>query len=290
MQMVRANMPFVASCWSLVRETVASWSGHNGARLGAALAYYSVFSLAPLILITTAAAGLVFGQDAVRGEISAQIRSVLGNAGANAVETMLAGASRPLQGLWATLIGTAILLFAALGVVVQLKDALNTIWNVEARKQSGLWSYTRSYAVSLAAILGLGFLLLVSLVFTAALAAIGHLVSPNLPEVSAQVAASFVSFGFVTIVFAMMFKWLPDAYVPWKDVWVGAVLTAILFEIGKTLIGLYIGKEALESTYGAAASFIALLIWVYYTAQIVLFGAEFTRVYASRRSADVPRS
>jgi membrane protein len=290
MQMVRANMPFVASCWSLVRETVASWSGHNGARLGAALAYYSVFSLAPLILITTAAAGLVFGQDAVRGEISAQIRSVLGNAGANAVETMLAGASRPLQGLWATLIGTAILLFAALGVVVQLKDALNTIWNVEARKQSGLWSYTRSYAVSLAAILGLGFLLLVSLVFTAALAAIGHLVSPNLPEVSAQVAASFVSFGFVTIVFAMMFKWLPDAYVPWKDVWVGAVLTAILFEIGKTLIGLYIGKEALESTYGAAASFIALLIWVYYTAQIVLFGAEFTRVYASRRTADVPRS
>src|SRR5262249_18943849 len=148
------------------------------------------------------------------------------------------------------------------------------------------WSYVRSYAISLAAVLGLGFLLLVSLLFTTALAAIGRLVAPDLPEVSAQIAGSSISFGFIAIVFAMMFKWLPDAYVGWKDVWIGAVLTAVFFEIGKTLIGLYIGKEALESTYGAAASFIALLIWVYYSAQIVLFGAEFTRVYAKRRAAD----
>ena len=167
--------------------------------------------------------------------------------------------------------------------MAQLKEALNTIWGVETSNSGGLLQWIRGYVVSLAGVLSLGFLLLVSLIFTATLAAIGKFVAPYFPEAALQITGSAVSFGLITILFAMMFKWLPDAPVDWRDVWLGATLTAALFEIGKFLIGLYVGKQALESTYGAATSFVMLLIWVYYSAQIVLFGAEFTHVYAKRR-------
>ncbi len=226
-------------------------------------------------------AGFFFGDDAVRGEVSGQIKGMLGEDGAKGVETMLAGASKPQEGVLATIFGIGALIFAAVGVVVQLKDALNTVWEVEL-EGSGVWHFIRSYLISFAGVLSLGFLLLVSLLFTAALSAVGKFLNPYLPEAVMHIVGVLISVGFISLLFAMMFKWLPDAPVSWRDVWPAAVLTAILFEIGKFAIGLYIGKQGLESTYGAAASLVVILIWVYYTAQIVLMGAELSRVYAQR--------
>jgi membrane protein len=277
--------------WSILTETFQNWSRHNTARLGAALAYYSIFSLGPIIVISVAVAGMVFGPAAARGEISAQIRGLLGDAGAQAVDAMLAGASRPHEGMLATVIGIGTLMFAAVGVVVQLKDALNTVWNVEAAPTKGYWRLIRGYLVSLAGILALGFILLVSLVFTAALAAAGKFIAPYLPEMTLQLTGSGISYALVTLLLAMMFKWLPERSIAWGDVWLGAAVTAGLFEIGKFLIAFYIGKQGLESTYGAATSLVVLLVWVYYASQIVLLGAEFTHVIASRRArARAPRS
>jgi membrane protein len=267
--------------WPLLKESATNWVDHKDARLGAALAYYSIFSVGPLVLIAIGVAGLLFGQDAVRGEVSAQMQGLLGNSGAQAVQSMLADAGRPREGILATVIGVGTLLLAALGVVVQLKDALNTVWGVE-NKKGGVWQFIRTYLVSLAGVLSLGFLLLVSLLVSTVLAAGSKSLAPYLSEVLLQVVSSAVSFAFITVLFAMMFKWLPDAEVAWRDVWAGAAVTAILFEIGKFLIGLYIGKQGLESTFGAASSLVVLLIWVYYSAQIVLLGAEFTRAYAAR--------
>jgi membrane protein len=270
------------SWWVLFKDAAANWAAHKDARQGAALAYYSVFSLGPLMVIAIAIAGLVFGQDAVRGEVGLQLKGLLGDTGAQAVETMLAGASKPQQGVLATILSIGTLLFAAVGVVVQLKDALNTVWEVEAPKNGGIWSFVRTYIASLAGVLAVGFLLLVSLLLTTLLSAGGKYFAPYLPEAALQVSGSLVSFGVITLLFAMMFKWLPDTPVNWRNVWLGAAITAALFEIGKLLIGLYIGKQALESTYGAAASLVVLLIWIYYSSQIVLMGAEFTRVHAKR--------
>jgi membrane protein len=270
------------SWWVLFKDAAANWAAHKDARQGAALAYYSVFSLGPLMVIAIAVAGLVFGQDAVRGEVGSQLKGLLGDTGAQAVETMLAGASKPQQGVLATVLSIGTLLFAAVGVVVQLKDALNTVWEVDAPKNGGIWSFVRTYIASLAGVLAVGFLLLISLLLTTLLSAGGKYLAPYLPEATLQVAGSFVSFGVITLLFAMMFKWLPDTPVNWRNVWLGAAITAALFEIGKLLIGLYIGKQALESTYGAAASLVVLLIWIYYSSQIVLMGAEFTRVHAKR--------
>jgi membrane protein len=268
--------------WNLLKQTGSNWLEHKDARLGAALAYYSVFSVGPLILIAIAVAGLWFGEDAVRGQVSAQIEDVLGSSGAQAVQSMLAGAARPRAGLLATAVGIVTLLFAAIGVVVQLKDALNTVWGVESKK-GGIWQFVRTYLVSLAGVLSLGFLLLVSLLVSTFLAAGSAYVASYLPESVLHVLSSAVSLVVIAVLFAMMFKWLPDAEVAWRDVWAGAIVTAILFEVGKLLIGLYIGKQGLESTFGAAASLVVLLVWVYYSSQIVLLGAEFTRVYAMRR-------
>jgi YihY family inner membrane protein len=202
-----------------------------------------------------------------------------------AVNAMLAGARKPHEGMLATALGLATLLFAAIGVVVQLKDALNTVWDVEAPPGRGVWSFLRTYLISLAGVLSLGFLLLISLLFTTALAAAGKYFAPYLPEATMQMFGSVASFAIITLPFAMMFKWLPDTHVAWRDVWVGAAITAALFELGKFLIGFYIGKQGLESTYGAAASLVILLIWVYCSSQIVLLGAEFTHVYAKRRGS-----
>ena len=268
--------------WTALRETVSRWSEHKDARLGAALAYYSVFSIGPLILIAIAIAGLVFGAEAVRGQVFGTLKGLLGDSGSQAIEAMLKGADRPREGAVATVIGVATLVFAAVGVVVQLKDAFNTVWEVETTPGSGIWRFVRSYVLSLAGVLSLGFLLLVSLLVTAALGAASKYVAPYLPEAALQIAGFATSFAVISLLFAMMFKWLPDTKVEWRDVWLGAVLTAALFEVGKFLIGLYIGKQGLESTYGAAASIIVVLIWVYYSAQLVLMGAEFTNVYARR--------
>src|ERR1700733_3964489 len=272
----------MTNVWFLIKNTAENWVDHKDARQGAALAYYSVFSLGPVMVIAVAIAGLVFGRDAARGEVELQLTGLLGNAAATALDARLVGASKPQQGLVAACVGAAILLFTAVGVVVQLKDAFNTVWEVDAKRVSGVWQFIRAYLVSVAAVISLGFLLLVSLVFTAALSVIGKYVDAQFPATTLQISGSLVSFVAVTFVFAMMFKWLPDAPVDWRDVWLGAAITAALFELGKFLIGIYIGRQAFDSTYGAAASLVVLLIWVYYSAQILLMGAEFTHVYASR--------
>jgi membrane protein len=269
----------------LLRQTISQWVNHNDARLGAALAYYSVFSLGPVIVIAVAIAGLLFGADAARGDVTGALKDLLGSTGAQAINAMLEAAGRPREGIVATLIGLATLLVAAIGVVVQLKDALNTVWEVEEVPYTGIWSFLRKYILSLAGVIALGFLLLISMLATAALSAASKYISPNLPEVSLHVVTVGVSFAVITSLFAMMFKWLPDTRVHWGDVWLGAAMTAVLFETGKFLIGFYIGKQGLESTFGAAASIVIVLVWVYYSAQILLFGAEFTNVYAKRRGS-----
>ena len=268
--------------WFLIKMTVEKWLAHKDARQGAALAYYSVFSVGPLMVIAIGIAGLAFGQDAARGEVQGQLSGVVGQPTADAINSMLASADKPRQGLVATAAGTAVLLFSALGVVVQLKDAFNTVWEVDETKITGLWQFVRTYLMSLAAVIGIGFLLLISLAFTTALSAAGQYLGAQLPQTVLQAAGSIISFAVITAMFAIMFKLLPDTKVRWRDVWLGAALTAVLFELGKLLIGIYVGKLALASTYGAAASLIILLIWVYYSAQIVLLGAEFTHCYASR--------
>jgi membrane protein len=272
----------MSAWWSPLRETVSRWSEHKDARLGAALAYYSIFSLGPLIVIAIAIAGLAFGAEAVQAQVSGALHGLLGDSGTQAIDAMLKGANRPREGVFATIIGVGALVFAAVGVVVQLKDALNTVWEVETPPGSGIWRFVRTYIWSLAGVLSVGFLLLISMLLTAGLSAAGKYIAPYLPEATLQVAGFLASFAVIAVLFAMMFKWLPDTPIAWRDVWLGAILTAALFEVGKFLIGLYIGKQGLESTYGAAASIVVVLIWVYYTAQLVLMGAEFTSVYARR--------
>jgi membrane protein len=269
-----------ARWWAPFQDAALQWVEHKDARQGAALAYYSVFSLGPLFVIAIGTAALFFGQEAVRGEVSGALNSLLGSTGALAVEGMLAAASRPREGAIATTVAVGILFVAATGVVVQLKDALNVVWDVETLPGKGLWRYVRTYVLSLAGVLAVGFLLLMSMLLTAALAASGKYLAPYLPEASLHLIGFAASFAVISFLFAMMFKWLPDTPVAWGDVWLGAVLTAALFEIGKFTIGFYIGKQGLESTYGAAASIVTVLIWVYYSAQIVLLGAEFTNAYA----------
>ena len=268
--------------WSPLQETGNRWLEHKDARLGAALAYYSIFSLGPLIVIAIAVAGLVFGAEAVQTQMVGALHGLLGDSGTQAIDAMLKGANRPREGLFATLLGVGTLVFAAVGVVVQLKDALNTVWEVETPPGSGIWRFVRTYIWSLAGVLSVGFLLLVSMLLTAALSALGKYIAPYLPEATLQIAGFLASFAVIAVLFAMMFKWLPDTPIAWRDVWLGAILTAALFEMGKFVIGLYIGKQGLESTYGAAASIVVVLIWVYYSAQLILMGAEFTNVYARR--------
>jgi membrane protein len=271
--------------WSVAKEAAGNWSSHKDARQGAALAYYSVFSLGPIIVIAIAVAGLFFGRDAVSDQVGSSIMDMMGETGAKAIQAMLADAGRPREGLLATALGLATLLFAAIGVVIQLKDALNTVWEVEEPQGTGVWHFVRSYVVSLAAVLSLGFLLLMSLVVTAGLAAVGTFAAPYMPEWIFHLVSILVSLAVISVLFAMMFKWLPDASVDWHDVWIGAILTAVLFEVGKSAIGFYIGKQGLDSTYGAAASIIIVLIWVYYSSQIILMGAEVTHSFAKHRGS-----
>lgn len=257
---------------------------HKDARLGAALAYYSIFSLGPIAIIATAVAGVFFDSEAVQNEVAATLRDLLGDTGAAAVQTMLEGSSRPAEGLSASLIGAGALLFASVGVVVQLKDALNTVWEVEAAEQTGFLHFVSTYVFSAAAVISVGFLLLISLVLTAAISALGKYTSV-IPEALLQPVGFAGSFAIAAALFAMIYKFFPDADVRWRDVWLGALATALLFEIGKFAIGFYIGKQGLESNFGAAASLVVVLIWVYYSAQIVLMGAEFTRAHALHRVA-----
>jgi membrane protein len=274
--------------WSVIRAAASDWLKHHDARLGAALAYYSVFSLGPLLLIVVSVAGLFFGGDAVREALTGQFRSLLGPTGSQAVEAMLKGASSPGPGILSGLVGVVLLLIAALGVVVQLKDALNTIWETMEPESAGVWWYVRTYLVSFAGILGLGFLLAVSLVISTVLSALSSWLGGGESFVW-QVINFLVSLGGLAALFAMLFKWFPDAAVRWEEALKGGVATSLLFNVGKLAIGWYIGSQGLESTYGAAASIVVLLVWVYYSAQIVLFGAEVTHVLGTHARSDCRR-
>jgi membrane protein len=236
-------------------------------------------------MIAIGVAGFFFGREAVGEHVASSIKDMLGDTGAKAVQAMLADAGRPREGLLATVVGLVTVLFAAIGVVVQLKDALNRVWEVGEIPRRGVWHFMRTYVVSLAAVLALGFLLLMSLIVTAGLAAFGKYAAPHVQEWLLHFLSISVSLSVISLLFAMMFKWLPDAAVDWYDVWLGAILTAVLFEVGKSAIGFYIGKQGLDSTYGAAASIIVVLIWVYYSSQIILIGAEVTRAFAKHRGS-----
>lgn len=269
--------------WRVLISALQGWSRHHAASFGAALAYYSVFSLGPLLLLVTAVAGLIFGEDAVRGELTNQFRVLLGPTGSQAVEAMLKGAANPQSGRFAAVAGIVLLLVAALAVVLQLKEALNTIWEVEVERDASWKGYLRTYLISFAGILGLGFLLAVSLVVNAGLAAAATWLGTSPEEVIAWEAINFaVSLLILVTLFALLFKWFPDIEIKWRDVVLGAFVTALLFNVGKLAIAWYVARQGFESTYGAATSIVILLIWVYYSAQILLFGAELTHAYANR--------
>lgn len=272
--------------WRLLRETFAEWNDDNASRLAAALAYYTVFSLAPLLVIVVAIAGLFFGEQAAQGEIVGQIRGLVGQAGAEVIQTAVENANRPgnNSGIIATLISVALLIFGATGVFVQLQDALNTIWDVTAKPDEGMQGFVRKRILSFAMVVSIAFLLLVSLVVSAALTGFTARVSELFPysEVILPIVNNVVSFGVIAFLFALVYRYVPDVKIGWSDVRFGAIITALLFVIGKYLIGLYLGNSSFSSTYGAAGSLVVFLAWIYYSAQVLFLGAEFTQVYAKR--------
>jgi membrane protein len=271
---------------SLFKQTFQEFGQDKAPRLGAALAYYTVFSIGPLLLIAISIAGLVWGEEAAQGQISTQLKNVLGANVASSVETMVAGAAKEKSGIIATIIGVATLMFGASGVFGQLKDALDTIWNVEPKKSEGIMGFIKDRFLSMAMVLGVGFLLLVSLILDAVIAGMGDYLGRIVGGESVlHVIQLVLSYVFVTVLLAAIFKFLPDIRITWRDVWLGAVFTSVLFVAGKYALGLYLGRAAVGSSYGAAGSLVVLLIWVYYSAQIVFFGAEFTQVYTRQRGS-----
>jgi membrane protein len=268
--------------WKLLSATYTKWTEDHAQTLGAALAFYTVFSLAPLLLIVIAIAGLVFGQEAAQGKIIGQIQGLIGEDSAKAIQSMIEEARKPAAGVIATVLAIVMLLFGATGVFAQLQESLNTIWKVEEKPGEGIWKILKDRFISLLAVLGIGFLLLISLVISAGLSAVGTTLDHVLlaPEFLLQIINFFISFAIVTLLFAMIYKLLPDISIQWGDVWIGATITSLLFTIGKFFIGLYLGKSDVGIAYGGAGSLAVILIWVYYASQIFLLGAEFTAVYA----------
>jgi len=274
---------------SLLAEAARGWDKDNAPRLGAALAYYTLFSIAPLLIVAIAVAALVFGQEAAQGRIVAELRGLLGEAGAHALEETVENSRKATAGILATLGALFTLFLGATGVFGELKGALNVVWDVpEARAKHGfVVSLLRTRLWSFAMVLAVGFLLLVSLVISTVLSAAQGALGQYLPEPSAlwQYVNTAVSLVMITVLFAMIFKFLPDAKVAWRDVWVGAAFTSILFVAGKYLIGLYLGRSSLGSVYGAAGSVVVLIVWAYYAAQIFFFGAELTQAFARRHGS-----
>jgi membrane protein len=281
---------FLRHAVRLLRTTFGQWLEDKAPQLGAALAYYTVFSLAPMMLVLLAIFGLIYGNsELARREILHQLYSFLDRSSAKAVEEIAASTGKPAASLVATLIGIAVALFGASGVFGQLQDALNTIWGVKPKPGRSFASFLRARFLSFAMVAGMCFLLLVSLTVSAVIAALGGYLEHLLPggSVLAWTVHLVLDMGIVTLLFAMIFKFLPDARLSWRDVRLGAALTAALFLVGKYALGFYLGSGGAGSAYGAAGSLITMLIWIYYAAQIVLFGAEFTQVYAQERGRGV---
>jgi membrane protein len=265
-----------------------AWSDDYAPSMGAAISYYTVFSLAPLLVIVIAVAGAVFGREAVQGQIVAQLGGMVGQQGASLVQDLVAASSDTDKGLVAGIISVFVLIVGATTVFTELQNALDRIWHIPAsEKPQGIWAILRARLLSFGLILGLVFLLIVSLTVSAAVAAIGAYTSALLPgaETLLQVVNFAVSLGIATVLFAMIFKFMPNTRIAWRDVWVGALTTALLFEVGKFLIGLYLGRSSMTETFAAAGSLVILIAWVYYAAQIFLLGAEFTKVYAQEHGS-----
>ncbi len=281
---------------TMLSQMLQAWSDDYVPSMGAALAYYTMFSMAPLLLIVIAIAGFVFGEDAARGEIEAQLRSLMGEGSALAVQELLVSVRQPASGVAATLIGVVLLLVGATSVFGELQDSLNRIWRVPVRTKMGGWiKLIRSRLLSFGLVLAMGFLLVVSLLFSAGLAVAGRWWGPLFGEWVALAAVVDALSGFVVVaaMFAFIYKTMPNVHVRWSDVWVGALVTALLFTAGKYLIGLYIGSSGVVSGFGAAGSLVVVMLWVYYSAQIFLMGAEFTWIYANTfgsRSVEAPSS
>ena len=277
---------FLGNVFSLLKQTFQEWLQDKAPQLGAALAYYTVFSLAPLILVLLAIIGVIFRDDPAGAwhKITQQMSYFLDPSAVQVVQSIAQKASQPGKSTIATIIGIALALFGASGVFGQLQDALNTIWGVKAKPGTGIWGFLRARFLSFAMVGGICFLMLVSLAIEALLKGFSHYVQSVLPGgiVVALTVYLIFDFAVVVLLFAMIFKFLPDVQIQWRDVWIGAIITAILFGIGKWLLGFYLGSGAAGSAYGAAGSLITLLLWVYYSSQILLFGAEFTQVYAAR--------
>ena len=278
---------------SLVKETITEWQKDQAARLAAALAYYATFSLAPVLVLVLAIAGLVGGRDAAQGLVMAQVQDLVGEEGKEFVQSMIENAATTRTGVTASILGTVTLLLGALGAFNELQNALDRIWDVEP-KPITRWSlrvqrFIFKRLLSFSLVLGIGFLLLISLVISAALAALSEYLGriTLFSEVMLQILNLIISLGLITFLFAMIFKFIPDVEIRWRNVWLGAAITAILFTIGKTLIGIYLGQAEVGSTFGAAGSLVVLMIWIYYSSQILFLGAEFTQVF-TKRSGERP--
>jgi membrane protein len=266
----------------LVKKTAQHWSKDNAARLAAALSYYTIFSIAPILIIAIAVAGFILGRQTVQTQLLAQIQSYVGKSAADLVRSMIQESNNSGASILATGLGTITLLLGASGLFGQLREALNAIWQVEPRPGGGLISTLSQRLLTFLMVLGVGLLLLVSLLLDTGISAVNHFSSGFLPGISLfwQIANQVVSFAIIVLMFALIFKILPDAEIAWNDVWLGAFVTSLLFSIGKYLIGFYLGRAGATSAYGASSSLVLLLLWVYYSAQIFFFGAEFTQVYA----------
>jgi membrane protein len=286
----------VRDLWAAFKQVAKSWSEDRVPSMGAALAFYTTFSLAPLLLIVMAVAGLVFGEEAARGQIQSQLRSLMGEQGAGAVQALLASVHEPAEGVAAAALGGFLLLVGATTVFGELQGALDHNWRANNLPPShGWWLLLRNRLLSFGMILAIGFLLMVSLMVSAALASLGQGIGSWLGEwvFIAQAVNTVLSFVSISVMFALIYKYMPRVRVHWKDVWIGAVITAVLFTVGKALIGLYLGRSSVSSGFGAAGSLVVVLLWVYYSAQIFLLGAEITWVYAnsfgSRKAASLGR-
>jgi membrane protein len=275
---------------ALLKETVFEWYADRGSRLGAALAFYTLFSIAPLLIIVIAIAALAFGQEVAHAQIAQQIEGLIGREGAKAIQTVIENASKPSSGITATLIGLATILFGATIVFNELQDALNIIWKIPSKPERGMViGLIRDRFLSFVMVLGIGFLLLIAMLANTALTAILQIFGEIFPsQVYFLSTANFLFFlAIITLLFAMIYKVLPNTDLVWGDVFIGAVVTSVLFAIGKFLIGLYLVYSSITSAYGAAGSLVAVLVWMYYSAQIFYFGAEFTKVYTTRRGRKV---
>ncbi|HSU56732.1 MAG TPA: YihY/virulence factor BrkB family protein, partial [Candidatus Dormibacteraeota bacterium] len=274
--------------WPILKGTFTEFGEDNVLRLSAALAYYAMFSIGPLLAIVVGLAGLAFGHESVRRQIEQQLQSMLGGSSAKMIDSMMS-AQKHGSSLVTTIVGIVALLFGASGVFGQLQDALNTIWEVKSKPGIGVWGFIRNRFLSFSIVLGVGFLLLVSMALTTFLSAAGGSIASKLgiSEAFAHALNFIVSFAVITVLFAMIFKYLPDVKIPFSKVWVGAIGTALLFTLGKYLLALYLGRESTRSSYGAAGSVIIILMWIYYASVILFFGAEFTQVYAKQTGTKI---